>query len=148
MFTIDVSSLYTSIPHDGALKASKHFLDKRSNKSISTSTLLQLIELVPKMNTFHFNDRYLSKELDVAMGTTMGPSVACLFMEHSEEFFLPSMNTTHQYYINDILTTSLELLHVLKNNYNVSLMMRQTSIHPSNTHILFQTIQSLSLTYS
>ena len=60
LFTMDVTSLYTSIPHDGALKASKHFLDKRSNRSISTSTLLQLIEIVLKMNTFHFNGRYFS----------------------------------------------------------------------------------------
>ena len=33
LFTMDFTSLYTSIPHDGALKASKHFLDKRSNQS-------------------------------------------------------------------------------------------------------------------
>ena len=85
LFTTDVHSLYIFIPHDGALETCKHFFDKRNNKSISTSTPLQLIEVVHKMNTFHFNDRYLFKELDVAMGTTMGPSVACLFMEHSEE---------------------------------------------------------------
>ena len=32
LFTMDASCLYTSIPHDGALKASKEFLDKRNNK--------------------------------------------------------------------------------------------------------------------
>ena len=80
LFTMDVSSLYTSIPHDGALKASKHVLAKRSNKSMSTSTLLQLIELVLKMNTFHFNGRYFSQKQGIAMGTKMGPSVACIFM--------------------------------------------------------------------
>ena len=31
LLTMDVTSLYTSIPNDGALKASKHFLDKRCN---------------------------------------------------------------------------------------------------------------------
>ena len=35
LFTIDVNSLYSSIPHDGALKASKHFLNKRSSQSMS-----------------------------------------------------------------------------------------------------------------
>ena len=58
LFTMDVTSLYISIPHDGALIASKHFLHRRSNQSIFTSTLLQLIELVLKMNTFRFNGRY------------------------------------------------------------------------------------------
>ena len=57
LFTMVVTSLCTSIPHEGALKASKHFLDKRSNQTMSTSTLLQLIELVLKSNTFHFNGR-------------------------------------------------------------------------------------------
>ena len=40
LLTMDVSSLCTFLPHDGALKARNHFLDKRSNKSISTSNLL------------------------------------------------------------------------------------------------------------
>ena len=46
LFTMDVTSLYTSIPHDGALKACEHFLDKRSNQSMSTSTLLQHLVIV------------------------------------------------------------------------------------------------------
>ena len=87
LFTMDATSLHTSIPHDGALKASKHFLDKRNNKSISTSTILQLIERVLKMNTFHFNGRYFSQKQGVAMGTKMGPSVACIFMGYLEELF-------------------------------------------------------------
>ena len=35
LFTIDVNSLYSSIPHDGALKASKHFLNRRSSQTMS-----------------------------------------------------------------------------------------------------------------
>ena len=84
---MDVTSLYTSIPHDGALKACEQFLDKRSNRTISTSTLLQLIELVLKMNTFNFNGRYFSQKQGVAMGKKIGPSVACIFMGHLEELF-------------------------------------------------------------
>ena len=82
LFTMDVSSLYTSIPHDGALEVSKHFLNKRNYKSISTSTILQLIELVLKMNTFHFNCQYFSLRQGVAIGTKTGPNVAYLFMGH------------------------------------------------------------------
>ena len=84
---MDVTSLHTSIPHDGALKASKHFLDIRSNQSMSTSTLLQLIDLVLKMNPFHFNGRCFSQKQGVALGTKIGPSVACLFMGYLEELF-------------------------------------------------------------
>ena len=87
LLTMDVTSLCTSIPHDGALKASKHFLDERSNQPLSTSTLLQLIEIVLKMNTFHFNGRYFSQKQGVAMVTKMGHSVACIIMGYLEELF-------------------------------------------------------------
>ena len=106
-FTMDVTSLYASIPHDGALKASKHFLDKRCNQSISTSTLLQLIELVLKMNIFHFNGRYFTQKQGVAMGTKMGPSVACIFMGFLEELFFANYEHStpmlYKRYIDDIV---------------------------------------------
>ena len=68
---MDVSGLYTSIPHDGALEASKHSLNKLNNKSISASAQRQIIELVLKLNTFHFNGRYFSKKEGVSMGRKM-----------------------------------------------------------------------------
>ena len=85
VFTMDVSSLYTSIPHEGALEVSKYFPDKRCNKSISTATLLQFIELMPKMKTFRFNELYYSQKQSVAMGAKMGPSISCIFIECMEE---------------------------------------------------------------
>ena len=107
LFTMDVTSLYTSIPHDGALKACKHFHDKRSNQSMSTSTLLQLIEMVLKMNTFHFNRRYFSQKKGIAMGTKMGHSVACIFMGYFEELFFTdyehSTPMLYKRYIDDIV---------------------------------------------
>ena len=87
LLTMDVTSSYTSIPHDGALKASKHFLDERSYQTISTSTLLHLIELVLKLNTFHLSGGYFSLKQGVAMVTKIGPSVACIFMRYLEELF-------------------------------------------------------------
>ena len=146
LLTMDVTSLYVSIPYDGALKACEHFLDKRSNQTISTSTILQLIELVLEMTTFHFNGRFFSQKQGVAMGTKMRPSVACIFMRYLEELFFADFEHSTPMLFSDILTTSLELPHVLKKNYNVSLIISQTSIRLSRTHILFQTIQSLSLT--
>ena len=39
------------------------------------------------MNIFNFNGRNFSQKQGVAMGTKMGPSVACILMEHLEELF-------------------------------------------------------------
>ena len=46
IFTMDVKSLYTVIPHHDGLRALKFFLDKRPNQEPSTSVLVRLAELV------------------------------------------------------------------------------------------------------
>ena len=143
LFTMDVSSLYTSTPLDGALEASKHFLDKHNNKSISMSTILQLIELVLKMNTFHSmaNNSLRNKVLPwdlVMLAYSWDTWMNC---------FLLSMNTTqilYKRYIDNII----EAASCSENNYDVSLIMWQTSNRLSTTHKLFQTTHTLSLTFS
>ena len=121
--TMDVTSLYTSIPHEGALKARKHFLDKRSSQSMSTSTLLQLIEIVLKMNTLHLHLHSLTfiSMADIFLRNKVSPwerKWELVSLAYSwdtwKNCFLPIMNTPHQCYVSDILTTSLVLPSVLK----------------------------------
>ena len=78
LFTMDVKSLYTSIPHTGGLAALKHYLDLRQTQVPPTSTLLRLAELVLTLNNFAFNGEHYIQTSGVAMGTRMGPSYACL----------------------------------------------------------------------
>jgi hypothetical protein len=58
LFTMDVKSLYTSIPHKDGLLALRHFLDQRTDKYPSTNTLLRLAKLVLTLNCFEFNDEF------------------------------------------------------------------------------------------
>ncbi|KAJ8028283.1 hypothetical protein HOLleu_30479 [Holothuria leucospilota] len=85
LFTMDVTSLYTSIPHHAALAAIRHYLDQRQDPNIPTTTFLRLTELVLTQNCFQFNGRFFRHIKGVAMGTKLGPSVACLTMGHFEE---------------------------------------------------------------
>ena len=84
LFTMDVTSLYTCIPHSDELKALKHFLNKRA----TPDTLIHLAKLVLNKNTFSFRDEVFSQMSGVAMGMKMGPSYACLFMGHLEHTLL------------------------------------------------------------
>ncbi len=54
IFTMDVKSLYTVIPHHDGLRALKFFLDKRPVQEPSTSVLVRLAELVLTLNNFSF----------------------------------------------------------------------------------------------
>ena len=85
LFTVDVVSLYTSIPHADGLKALSFFLDRRPQSATPpTSTLVRLAELVLTRNSFEFNGELFTQISGVAMGTKMGPSFACLFMGYLE----------------------------------------------------------------
>jgi hypothetical protein len=85
LFTMDVCSLYTSIPHADGLKALSFFLDQRSILQPPTNILIRLAELVLTLNTFEFNGQIFQQISGVAMGTKMGPSYACLFMGFLEQ---------------------------------------------------------------
>jgi len=85
LFTLDVKSLYTIIPHNDGLRALQHFLEKRIIKDPPTSTVLRLAELVLTLNSFEFNGDFFHQKKGVAMGTRMGPSYANLFMGFLEE---------------------------------------------------------------
>ena len=80
IFTMDISSLYTVIPHREGLQALRYFFDQRAVKEPSSETLLRLAELVLTFNCFSFAGNYCKQINGVAMGTKMGPSYVNLFM--------------------------------------------------------------------
>ena len=90
LFTMDVKSLYTVIPNDEGLKALSYFLEKRLDKTPTTTTLLRLAELVLTLKCFQFGNRYFNQIAGVSMGTRMGPSYACLFVGYIEEMIVQS----------------------------------------------------------
>ena len=114
LFTVDVKSLHTVIPHKDGLLALKHFLDKREIQVTPTSTLVRLAELVLTTNAFLFNDEAFIQTSGVAMGSPLGPAYACLFVGHQEELISQSYDgplpCLLMRYIDDIVgATSLPL---------------------------------------
>ncbi|XP_076442744.1 uncharacterized protein LOC143281420 [Babylonia areolata] len=72
LFTMDITSLYTNIPHKDGLIALKHFLSN-STYNVHVPTILRLAELVLTLNSFQFGDSHYQQTSGVAMGTRMGP---------------------------------------------------------------------------
>ena len=114
LFTMDVKSLYTCIPHADGLIALKFFLEQRSKQYPPTNTLLRLAELVLTTNTFYFNGSFYLQTSGVAMGSKLGPSYACLFVGYQEYLIMNSYRGPFpcliKRYMDDIIgATSLPL---------------------------------------
>ena len=68
---MDVTSLYTCIPHSDGLQ---YFLNKRTTMYPPIDTLIRLAELVLNKNTFSFKCEVVSQMSGVAMGTKRAPA--------------------------------------------------------------------------
>ena len=141
LLTMDVTALYTNIPHNEGLSALRYYLDLRPTLYPPTNTIIRLAELVLNLNSFQFNDAFYKQVSGVAMGTKMGPSYACLFMGHIESQILSSYSgPIPEYfgrYIDDCLIISSlseqELLNFVEfaNNFNTSIKFTHEISHES-----------------
>ncbi len=77
--TMDVSSLYTNIPHTEGLLALKYFLDLCSdNEGLPTKFIVDMAELVLTKNYFLFEKEFYLQIEGTAMGATIAPDYANL----------------------------------------------------------------------
>ena len=89
--TIDVVGLYPSISNEKRLRFLRNVLEKRSNKNVSTNTLIELAELVLQNNYFGFDERYLKQVRGTATGTKFVPPYVIIYMVALEEDFLETL---------------------------------------------------------
>ena len=78
--TLDLSSLYTNIPHTEGIQVARIYLNKRTLKTPPTETVCDLIDLILTNNYFEFNGQHFLQKQGTAMGTWMAPPYANLFM--------------------------------------------------------------------
>ena len=82
--TIDDVGLYPNIPHEEGLASLRRFLDARTEKKVTTETLLELAEIVLKNNSFQFSEKALEQLRGTAIGTKFAPPYAIIFMANLE----------------------------------------------------------------
>lgn len=96
---MDVSALYTNIPHREGINAVAHALESRENPSVPTRVILKLLTLVLYLNNFCFNDTNYLQKKGCAMGAKCSGSYADLFMGRFEGLHIfPKINDRHQLY--------------------------------------------------
>ena len=90
LVTLDVTALYTNIPHWEGLAVIKNLLTKsRPTTSQPTNQdILRLLSLVLTLNHFEFDNSFFTQKGGVAMGSKVSPSFANLFMSNFEEKYV------------------------------------------------------------
>ena len=88
--SIDVSSLYTNIPHDDGKQNVLYFLQNNPDNYLRPEqplpeVLTELIDMVLKNNVFEFNNNYYLQIQGTAMSTKLAPAYANLFVGKLEE---------------------------------------------------------------
>ena len=83
LVTMDVRSLYTSIPNEEGLQAVEQTLIE-SNRREEIPIVLRLLNLVLTLNNFIFNNEHFLQIKGCAMGTICAPSYANIFMGRFE----------------------------------------------------------------
>lgn len=125
LVTVDVTSLYTNIPHDKGMESVKQYLNQRPVSSTpSADFIIKLIEFILTMNAFKFNNNFYLQRKGTAMGTRMAPSYANIFMGSIESNFLRTqayIPTLWCRYIDDIFfiwNHTVDHLEQFLNNLN------------------------------
>ena len=82
--TLDVSSLYTNIPNHEGILAVAEKLRQDPSKAPITKFILDLLKLVLHSMNFTFNGDHYLQTGGTAMGTSLAPNYANLFMDRFE----------------------------------------------------------------
>ena len=83
-----VVGLHPNIPIEEGLLFLKKALEKRRNKTLSTESPIEVVELVLGNNYFDFNDRFRKQKEGTAIGTKFAPPYAIIFMAALDEEIL------------------------------------------------------------
>ena len=86
--TIDVSSLYTNIPHTEGVAAINRMMEETGTDTLLKMFISNLTHQVLTKNYFNFSGKLYEQIQGTAMGTRMAPNYAITFMHYFETNFL------------------------------------------------------------
>ena len=96
MVTLNVSSLYTNIPHNEGIEACGKALNSSGHLSrshLKTESSCDLMRMILTMSNFEFDNNYYIQLHGTAMGTRMATAYANLFIGDLEKKLLASLHS-------------------------------------------------------
>jgi hypothetical protein len=129
--SLDVVSLYTSIPQQDVVNVTKTIMDNNnySFHNLNSDDIANLLEVVLDNNYFTFENKTYKQTHGLAMGSSVSAILAILYMGHIEAGVLDSLGARigfYSRYVDDIflLTTGrdeAEEIHAEFNNANLNI---------------------------
>ena len=157
--TLDVSSLYTNIPNNEGILAVADKLRSDPTKTPISNFILDLLKLVLHSMNFTFNRDHYLQTGGTAMGTSLAPNYANLFMDRFETKALagfPQKPLTWRRFIDDIflvwthgeesLKTFIDYLNSLHKTINFTHEMSYSYIDFPDTIVKFSPDRGLITT--
>ena len=142
--TLDVSSLYTNIPHQEGMRACAEALRNQKNTDpMSVQSIITLLRLILTLNNFQFNGTNYIQIAGTAMGTRMAPCYANIFMGWFENQFVytfPQQPLIWCRYIDDIFliwTHGMDNLQEFISHLNTCHPTIKFTSEISETHVPF-----------
>ena len=139
--SMDVKTLYSSIPHSDGIKACEIFVIENGFPSMEISSITKIIDFILTPKYFEFNDKSYTQTHGTAMGTKMAPTYANIFMWNCKKHLLDSCTDQpflYLRYVDDIFSIwqhgedKLEQFHAYVNsmqpNINLTLTSSATNI--------------------
>ena len=119
---MDVKSLYTNIPNDEGIEATKDYISKSDVNKIKP-VITAFLRLILTFNDFSFNATSYLQVSGVSMGTKCSPAYANFFMGSFEDkYILPLIkDKTMMYtrYIDDIFLYGQTISKNYKDSFNI-----------------------------
>ena len=85
LVSLDVKSLYTSIPNFKRIKAAKTSLENFPRRTVATKVFTTFLLLILLLNNFKFNCKNYLQIKGCAIRTICAPANANIFMNHFEK---------------------------------------------------------------
>lgn len=88
LISLDMTSLYTCIPHEDIRSTVQFYLDQGTDLQTPAHFILDLVDLLIEKNYFRFDEDFYFQIKGVAMGSAFAPGIANLFTATLEERFI------------------------------------------------------------
>ena len=99
LFCFDVVALYPSVPRVEARKAIENALNRRSNQSIPTNDVLEMMDMVLENDNISFADKHFIQKEGTAIGSHLGMNYASTYLgEWEKQLLQQARNLPYSYY--------------------------------------------------